>query len=117
MLYLPLKRLHTLPRFSWGALRNVAQLRRSEGLIGYSLGAELGSLEFWSLAVWEDEESLRRFVHAAPHVRVMRAMEPRVGRTEHARWKVVDGAVRPAGLEGGQEVYSGALGLRTKRGA
>ena len=52
LLYLPLKRLRALPRFLWYALLITGQLRRSESLIGYSLGARLSSLEFWSLLVW-----------------------------------------------------------------
>ena len=57
LLYLPLKRLRAMPRFLWYALLIMGQLRRSEGLIGYSLGARLSSLEFWSLSLWKDSLS------------------------------------------------------------
>ena len=83
LLYLPLEKLRAIPRFSWYTLLVVGQLRRSEGLIGYSLGAELGSLEFWSLSVWGDEESLRRFIHEAPHNRVIRSAELGRGQEAH----------------------------------
>ena len=83
-----------MPRFLWYALLIMGQLRRSEGLIGYSLGSRLSSLEFWSLSVWKDEESLREFVLEAPHSRVMRAMSPHVGKTESVRWST-DGAYVP----------------------
>jgi hypothetical protein len=46
-------------RFVFGIRR---QLAESEGLIGYSLDAHPLAKEFWALSVWEDRDSLWRFV-------------------------------------------------------
>jgi hypothetical protein len=37
------------------------QLADSEGLIGYALDANVLNRDFWTLSVWQDEESLSRF--------------------------------------------------------
>ena len=52
------------------------QLADSGGLIGYSMDANVASREFWTLSVWEDEESLMRFVGRNHHGRVMADLIP-----------------------------------------
>ena len=63
------------------------QLAGSEGLVGYSMDANVISKEFWTLSVWEDTEALRRFVHRTPHDEVMRDLLADMGKTEFVRWK------------------------------
>ena len=85
--YFRLKELGAMPRFLWNALRVGRQLGRSEGLLYYSTGARLGSLEFWSVSVWKDERALGGFVRASPHSEIMEAMLPHVRRSEFVRWR------------------------------
>lgn len=86
--YLPLKTFRAMPKF----FRYTAQIRRqlsdSEGLIGYSLDANILGRKFWTLSVWEDEESLMKFVMRNPHGRVMSDLISNMGQTEFIRWKV-----------------------------
>ena len=60
--YLPLNKFRALPKFIRYTIQIRRQLDDSEGLIGYSLDANVPGRKFWSLSVWENEESLRRFV-------------------------------------------------------
>ena len=84
--YLPLKRGLRIPWFLVHTVRIMGQLRRSRGLLGYSLHARLAAKHFWTLSVWEDEAALRGFVHAEPHARTMAALAPHMGETRFVRW-------------------------------
>ncbi|CAA9435506.1 MAG: hypothetical protein AVDCRST_MAG80-886 [uncultured Rubrobacteraceae bacterium] len=86
--YFRLKGIGAMPKFLWNALRIGRQLGRSEGLVYYSMGARLGSLEFWSTTVWEDERALMRFIRSSPHNEIMEEMRPRVRRSEFVRWGI-----------------------------
>lgn len=93
--YFRLKGFGIVPKFLWNALRIEWQLLTSQGLLGHSSGARLRSLEFWSLTVWESEEALQRFVHAQPHIGIMRTMRVHVARSEFVRWQVVGSGIPP----------------------
>jgi hypothetical protein len=49
------------------------QVEAAHGAIGYSLGAHLPSLYFYTLSVWEDDAALRKFSRALKHSDAMRA--------------------------------------------
>lgn len=101
--YFELKGPGALPKFFRNVLRVGRQLHGSKGLVCYSSGARLGSLEFWSLTVWEDERSLVGFVRAYPHRVIMDEMRPHVRRSEFVRWGI-DGASVPPEPREAEEV-------------
>jgi quinol monooxygenase YgiN len=86
--YLPLNSGWSIPRLLLYNARIWRQLRRSAGLVGYSLRARLAANEFWTLSVWEDETALQAFVAAPPHTAVMKALAPHMGATRFTRWTV-----------------------------
>jgi len=86
--YLPLNSGWRIPWLLLHAARIRQQLRGSSGLIGYSLRAQLAAKRFWTLSVWEDGAALHTFVAAPPHVAIMKALAPHMGRTRFARWTV-----------------------------
>jgi len=96
--YLPLNKWRAIPKFMRYTYQIQRQLADSEGLIGYSLDANLPSRKFWTLSVWEDEESLRRFVQRTPHGRVMMDLLPDMGQTSFLPFKV-DGSSIPLDWE------------------
>jgi heme-degrading monooxygenase HmoA len=65
--YLHPSRYRTVPRVLWHTREIEAQLAGSGGLVGYSLRAKLARKEFWAVAAWESDESLREFVESDPH--------------------------------------------------
>lgn len=64
----------TVPRILHSSRRIESQLADSPGLVGYTLRAEFFCKRFWAVSVWEDEESLQRFVATKPHVDIMAAL-------------------------------------------
>src|SRR5262249_26235295 len=91
--HLPLRRLGATLRF-FGYVRAVRrQLASTPGLIGYSLWAKPIARDYWTLSVWNDEQSLRDFVSAPPHVDVMRALAKDMRQTKFAQWSVSGQAV------------------------
>lgn len=96
--YLPLNTFRAMPKFFRYTVQIRRQLADSGGLLGYSLDTNVPGREFWTLSVWEDGESLMRFVERNPHGRVMTDLMPHMGQTEFIRWKV-DGASVPPDWE------------------
>jgi quinol monooxygenase YgiN len=84
--YLPLKSYwRVLPFFVFTA-QVVKQLAKADGLLGYSLLAHLLSKRFWTLSAWENEKALWAFVQSPPHVPIMTALGPHMGKTKFVRW-------------------------------
>ena len=86
--YLPLKSGWRIPWLLLYTARIRRQLRTSPGLVGYSLRAELAAKRFWTLSVWENEAAMQAFVAAPPHIAIMKALAPHMGRTGFIRWTV-----------------------------
>ena len=84
--FLPLRHGWQVPQFLLHTMRITGQLRRSRGLVGYSLRAELWAKRFWTLSAWQDEAALQAFVRARPHSQTMTAMASRMGMTRFIRW-------------------------------
>ncbi len=96
--HLPLATFRAMPKFFRFVFAIRRQLSESEGLIGYSLDAHVLDKEFWTLSVWEDRDSLWRFVHRLPHCRAMTDLLPHMGQTGVFHFEV-DGASVPPGWE------------------
>jgi hypothetical protein len=93
--FLPLNKFRAIPKFMRYTRQIQRQLAGSEGLIGYSMDANVVGKQFWTLSVWEDPQALRRFVHRTPHDEVMRDLLPEMGQTEFVQWKAKGSSVPP----------------------
>jgi hypothetical protein len=70
--FLPLKSwLHIVPflRLSSKVLK---QAKGSRGAVNYAVKADFAKKHFWTLSIWKDQDSLRRFVAAEPHATAVR---------------------------------------------
>jgi quinol monooxygenase YgiN len=85
---LPLARFRDLGRFLLYTRRIEAQLRKTPGVIGYSLMARVFSKRFWTLSVWQDDASLAKFVVQIPHAQVMSALAGKMKQTRFVRWPI-----------------------------
>jgi hypothetical protein len=85
---LPLKRWRDLGLFLLCTWRIQGQLRRTPGLLGYSLLAHILQRRFWTLSVWDGEAALQQFVIARPHGHVMRALREKIDQTRFVRWRM-----------------------------
>ena len=94
--FLPLNKYRAIPLFIKHTAEIERQLSESRGLIGYSLQAQMLSLRFWTLSVWEDEQALMEFVVKTPHGPVMQSMLPHMGATKFTRWTIKGAALPPS---------------------
>jgi nitrite reductase/ring-hydroxylating ferredoxin subunit len=92
---LPLATFRAMPKFFRFVFGIRRQLAESEGLIGYSLDAHPLAKEFWTLSVWEDRESLWRFVQRMPHTQAMQDLLPHMKQTEFFHFEVAGDSVPP----------------------
>ena len=92
---LPLATFRAMPKFFRFVFGIRRQLAESEGLIGYSLDAHPLAKEFWTLSVWEDKDSLWRFVQKMPHSKAMQNLLPHMKQTEFFHFEVKGSSVPP----------------------
>ena len=94
-----LKSLLRVPAFIRGAMKIMKQADAAPGVVGWSLGFNLFTLDFYTLSVWQDNDSLRRFVREGDHLTSLTQFEhdmrksttfvhyKLVGRDVPATWK------------------------------
>jgi heme-degrading monooxygenase HmoA len=92
---LPLK-FSGLPKFFATVGRIDQQLKRTSGLIGYSMLARPLRMKFWTLSVWESDASLTWFVRERPHSEVMTALKGKMGPTRFIQWKITASQYPPS---------------------
>ena len=63
-----LKSLLRVPAFVRRAYKIMKQADAAPGIVGWSLGFNLFTLDFYTLSVWQDNDSLRRFVREGEHL-------------------------------------------------
>jgi nitrite reductase/ring-hydroxylating ferredoxin subunit len=93
--HLPLATFRATPKFFRFIFAIQRQLASSEGLIGYTLDAHPLAKEYWTLSVWEDRDSLWRFVHKLPHSKAMQDLLPHMGETRFFHFEVKGSLVPP----------------------
>jgi len=94
-----LKHWRNLGAFLLYMWRIHGQLRRTPGLLGYSLLAYILQRQFWTLSVWEDEAALRQFATAYPHSYVMQALQGKMGQMRFVRWPMLGAEFPPSWQE------------------
>jgi quinol monooxygenase YgiN len=92
---LPLLRFRDLGAFILYSGRIQGQLKRTPGVLGYSLLAHIQRKQFWTLSVWESESALQDFVVSPPHEQVMRSLRGKMGPTRFVRWTLCGSEVPP----------------------
>jgi hypothetical protein len=76
MTRLPLRRHTRIPAVMRATWKIVRELARSDGLVGYSLKADLIRKTFWTVSAWESTAGLHAFVRSDVHVRAMTDVGP-----------------------------------------
>lgn len=92
--YFRLKSYSRVFPFFLHAPRVMRQLAEAEGLVGYSLLAQPFSRRFFTLSAWQNEVTLKAFVHHPPHFLAMTTLVPHMEKTHFLRW-TVKGSVLP----------------------
>ena len=83
---LPLARYRHIPRFLAATMTIRRQLAGAEGLVGYTLDAQLLRKTFWTLSAWQDQQALDAFSTASPHRRRVDEIRPRMDPTTFVFW-------------------------------
>src|SRR2546425_6278525 len=98
--YLPRKSYWAILSFFRQTRAIQSQLESSDGLVGYSLRAQLLGKKSWTLSVWKDEAALAEFVRKAPHAGTMKDLRPQLTDARRfVRWKEAGSKVRPKGAD------------------
>ena len=70
-----LKKVRRVPAFFARSTQIMKQVNTAPGVVGWSLGVNIFTLEFYTLSAWQDAESLRRFVRDAEHLAALQEFE------------------------------------------
>ncbi len=65
--FLPLKSWKYMIPFQQMTSKVLKQIKLSKGVVNYAVKADFPRKYFWTLSIWKDQDSLRRFVTAKPH--------------------------------------------------
>ncbi len=85
---LRLNGFRTVPAFFSYSNKVQGQLKRTPGVIGFSMNAHVFQKMFWTLSVWESAEALAEFVHEKPHKDVMEALQGKFRDPRFIQWKI-----------------------------
>jgi Domain of unknown function (DUF3291) len=91
--FLPVRRWVDVIPFLRMSSKVTGQLMKSD-VIRFGLKTDLLHKRFWTLSVWADRESMRRFVAAEPHATAARKFAKWAGQgAAFAEWKNNDGSI------------------------
>jgi quinol monooxygenase YgiN len=65
--FLPLKNWKYMLSFQRLSSKVLKQIKEDEGAANYAVRANLLKKHFWTLSIWKDQNSLRRFIMTEPH--------------------------------------------------
>jgi hypothetical protein len=86
--HLPVTRFRYVPGFLLDTQRIRRQLAAAEGLLGYSLDAQVLRRQFRTASAWESREAAMAFARAEPHATLMRRDPQRMGDSRFRTWTV-----------------------------
>src|SRR5690348_1164439 len=81
------RRAWHLPLVFWHGLRLRSGWDRVEGAVGVSIQADAATRTTYTVSVWQDEESLRRWLVSEHHARLMRDFRGRLASSASATWR------------------------------
>jgi heme-degrading monooxygenase HmoA len=86
------------PAFLAQAVRAWQQARRSPGVFGVTLRAQLLRRTYWTLSAWADQAALNTFARTEPHRTIMRRVRPWAKTATFRFWTVPADKLTPAEL-------------------
>lgn len=89
---LRVRSLRFLPSFLWRTFQSQRQAERVLGFLGGRLLIDSG-LTFWTLTVWQSEETMRGFRGSGAHARVMPRLAEWCNEAAYAHWIQTDNSI------------------------
>jgi hypothetical protein len=86
------------PAFLVQATRAWQQARRSPGVYGVTLRAEVPRRTYWTLSAWTGEAALQEFARTEPHRTIMRRVRPWARTATFRFWTVPSDRLTPGDL-------------------
>jgi hypothetical protein len=86
------------PAFLVQAIRAWQQARRSPGVYGVTLRAEVPRRTYWTLSAWTGEAALQEFARTEPHRTIMRRVRPWARTATFRFWTVPSDRLTPGDL-------------------
>ena len=83
---LPLRSYRQMPRLLWFAIRVDHQLRRTPGLLGYTLDLEVHKKTLWAASAWTHRAGLTRFDRTGAHPKAKQTLRARMLPPTFAVW-------------------------------
>ena len=77
--FLPLKSWRYMISFQLMSSKVLKQAKQSHGITDYAVKADFLKKHFWTLSIWKDQNSMRQFVMAEPHITAMKKFEEWAG--------------------------------------
>jgi heme-degrading monooxygenase HmoA len=93
--YLPLLRYRSFPGFARLLFAIQRELRRTDGIIGYSLLAHPLRRDFWTLSAWHNKASLNSFVRSQVHATAIKTLRAHMGQTRFIEWTASGSSLPP----------------------
>ena len=94
---LRVRSLRFMPQFIVHTLRSMGQAKRAEGYFGGALLADR-RLTFWTMTLWRDQQSMRRYMTGGAHLRAMPKLLEWCDEASVAHW-AQEGLTAPDWLE------------------
>jgi heme-degrading monooxygenase HmoA len=70
--FLPLRRWWYIVPFLRTTSKVLKQVKGTQGVVRYAVKGDFPKRHFWTFSIWEDQDSLRRFVMTEPHATAVR---------------------------------------------
>jgi len=83
------------PAFLNQSIRAWRQARRSPGVLGVTLRAQLLRSTYWTLSAWTDQDALYAFARAEPHRTIMKRARPWARTATFRFWTADAGQLTP----------------------
>jgi len=77
--FLPLKGWRYMIPFQLMTSRVLKQAKQSHGMVHYAVKADFPKKHFWTLSIWKDIDSMRKFVMTESHITAMKKFEEWAG--------------------------------------
>lgn len=84
--YLKIKNVFLLPRFVFRVMKVSRQVKRSDGLLHFSL-KQKGILKYYTLTVWKNKDSMYNFRDNGEHLKVMKTINQLSNEYSFTNWE------------------------------
>ncbi|MBM7691573.1 heme-degrading monooxygenase HmoA [Peribacillus deserti] len=83
---LRLKGKRNLPAFIWYTVKSINQAKKAEGILYSSFNKE-GWHTYWTLTIWENNQSMKKYRNNGSHLKAMKVSRKIASELESMNWE------------------------------